>query len=94
MLIIKKPVEFNWDKGNTNKNKKHEVEDREAEEIFFDRNHKIIKDRLHSGNEYRYILLGKTKKGRLLYTVFTIRIKKVRIISSRDINKKEVKLYG
>jgi len=43
--------------------------------------------------EERYILLGETKKRRPLYTVFTIRDKKIRIISSRDVNKKEVGLY-
>lgn len=94
MLAIKEPIEFIWDRGNIDKNwTKHKVTNRECEEAFFDRNKKIYKDKLHSGKEERYILLGKTKKGRLLYTVFTIRKKKVRIISSRDINRKERKLY-
>ena len=93
MLRVKEILEFVWDKGNIGKNKKHDVEDKEAEEVFFDEDKKIYKDILHSAQEERYILLGKTKKRRLLYTVFTIRDKKIRIISARDINKKEVILY-
>lgn len=93
MIVIKKPIEFEWNKGNVGKNIKHEVEDKEAEEPFFDKGHKIVKDILHSGKEERFILLGKTKKERILYTVFTVRENKIRIISSRDVNKKEVKLY-
>ena len=43
--------------------------------------------------EERFLIIGKTKKGRLLYQIFTIRGDKIRVISSRDINKKEVGLY-
>lgn len=86
-------VEFDWDTGNISKNTKHNVEDSEAEEVFFDSNKIITKDILHSRGENRLILLGKTKKERLLYVVFTQRKKKIRIISVRDLNKKEVPLY-
>jgi len=77
----------------TTKNKKHNVEDKEAEEIFLDDGKVILKDKLHSEKEERFIILGKTKKDRLLYVVFTKRKQKIRIISVRDINKKEVYLY-
>lgn len=94
VATYKEPVEFIWDKGNKDKNRiKHQIADRECEEIFFDENKKIYKDELHSAKEERFILLGKTKKDRLIYTVFTIRNKKIRIISARDINRKERKLY-
>ena len=93
MKIFKEPLEFQWDKGNVGKNIKHKVRDKETEESFFDKKRKIYKDVLHSKKENRYILLGKTKKRRLLYTIFTMRGKKIRIISARDINKREVKLY-
>ena len=75
------------------KTKKHQVEDKEAEEIFFDKHRFIFKDKVHSGREERFRILGKTKKSRLLFVVFTIRNTKLRIISARDINKKEVYLY-
>jgi len=94
MVTIKEPTEFIWDGSNKDKNWiKHKVTNQECEEIFSDRDKRIYKDRLHSEKEKRFILLGRTKKERLLYTVFTIRNKKIRIISSRDVNKKEVKLY-
>lgn len=86
-------IEFEWDKGNIGKNKKHKVEDKEAEEVFFDQSKVIFKDILHSNKEVRFILLGQTKKKRLLYIVYTQRKNKIRIISARNINKKEVSLY-
>lgn len=85
---------FEWDNGNKIKNlTKHKVSQDECEETFFDPNRKIQKDLLHSAEEKRYVLLGHTKYKRLLYIVFTIRKEKVRIISARDINKRERKLY-
>lgn len=94
MLVIKEPVEFDWDEGNKDKNwEKHEVSDEECEEVFFDQNKKILKDVLHSDEEERYVLLGRTKADRLLFVVFTLRGGKLRIISARDINEKEVYLY-
>jgi uncharacterized DUF497 family protein len=94
MKTIKKPFVFQWDKGNKNKNwLKHKVTNKECEEAFFDKNKKIIKDEIHSGREKRFIILGKTKEKTLLFIVFTLRGKKLRIISARKINKKEVRLY-
>jgi len=40
-----------------------------------------------------FIPLGKTNKGRLLFLVFTIRDNKIRIISAKDMNKKERRIY-
>lgn len=94
MKIHRKQLEFLWDKGNIDKNWiKHKVKNSECEEAFFDRNKKELKDILHSEREERQILLGKTKKNRLLFICFTRRIDKIRIISARDVNKKERKLY-
>lgn len=93
MKVNKSALEFEWNKGNIGKNKKHKVEDKEAEEVFFDESKKTFKDHIHSKNEERLRIIGKTKKGRLLFVVFTIRKNKVRIISARDVNKKEVFLY-
>ena len=93
MLIDRSGIEFEWDKGNIGKNKKHNVEDREAEEVFFDKKRFLFKDKIHSGIEERLRIIGKTKGKRLLFIVFTKRKSKIRIISARDINKKEVYLY-
>ncbi len=90
-----KPVRFNWDTGNSDKNKSgHGVEDWECEEAFFDQHKVEIKDKLHSQQEERHILFGKTKQGRLLYIAFTKRNDCIRIISARDVTKKkEIKIY-
>ena len=95
MIIIKNPINFEWDEGNQEKNYiKHQVAKTECEEIFFDNNKIMLKDKFHSDNEDRYIILGKTRKKRILFIVFTIRNNKIRIISARDINnKKEKQLY-
>ncbi|TSC88056.1 MAG: hypothetical protein G01um10147_287 [Microgenomates group bacterium Gr01-1014_7] len=93
MNVVKEVLEFEWDKGNTGKNLKHNVEDKEAEETFLDEHRFIFKDKLHSQGEERFRIIGRTREGRLLFIVFTIRGEKVRIISARDINKKEVYLY-
>ena len=85
---------FDWDKGNRDKNFiKHQVTDEECEEVFFDSRKRIASDELHFGQEPRYLLIGQTKKLRSLFIVFTIRERKVRIISARDLSKKERKLY-
>ncbi len=78
MITDNTVVEFEWDKGNVGKNKKHRVEDKEAEEVFFDNKKFIFKDVIHSKKEERFRIIGTTKQGRLLFIVFTIRNKKVR----------------
>lgn len=93
MITIRKPIKFEWDEGNQEKNnKKHNVSAREAEEVFSDINKRIAKDFLHSKEEDRFLIIGRTTVGRKLFIVFTIRQQRVRIISARDLNKKEYKL--
>lgn len=94
MKILPEPVAFEWDKGNIDKNLvKDGVTNEEAEQIFSDERKVILKDVLHSDQEERFIILGKTENNRLLYVVFSKRKNKVRIISARDINNKEAYLY-
>jgi uncharacterized protein len=89
MAVISDPLQFDWDAGNSGKNKRSW----ECEEVFFDPK-VIMKDKLHSGLEGRFVLLGKTRQNRLLYLVFTVRKEKARVISARDITKrKEIELY-
>ncbi len=90
MFSFKNIVGFEWDKGNKTKNfEKHKVNETECEEVFFDSEKKILKDTFHSKDEERFILIGKTKNNRYLFLVFTIRKNKIRVISARDLNKKE-----
>ena len=90
MVSLPQPLSFDWDKGNFDKNrKKHDVNNEECEEVFFDPEKKLLQDVLHSEKEVRHVLLGRTRSGRVLFIVFTIRAKKVRVISARDLNKRE-----
>ena len=92
--MFRKLTGFEWDKGNFNKNWiRHKITNKECEEAFFDSNRKISRDVLHSKKEVRFMLLGKTKRGKLLFICFTKRRSKARIISARRLNKKQEKLY-
>lgn len=85
--------EFEWDTGNIDHIARHKVSLQEAEEVFFDKDNVGSPDIKHSHKEKRFIIIGKTKHKRILYQVYTIRGRKIRVLSSRDINKKEVYLY-
>jgi uncharacterized protein len=92
--ILSLAEDFEWDEGNIRKNwERHRVSHIECEEIIFNRPIIVKKDEPHSTSEDRYFVLGKTDAGRLLFTVFTLRANKIRIISARDMNRKERKIY-
>lgn len=94
MRILPGPVLFVWDKGNIDKNyKKHKVANKEAEEVFENKPVFIFEDEKHSISEKRYMIWGKTDKERTLTIFFTIRNDQVRIISARDMHKKERRNY-
>ena len=95
MKALPSSLEFEWDAGNFNKSVlKHSVSQREAEEIFLNRPLIVLEDYKHSAFERRFLALGKTDGGRLLFCSFTLRLEKVRVISIRDMNRKEALLYG
>ena len=87
--------EFEWDAGNDEKNlRKHGVIWVEAEELFFNEPLLLFKDISHSDHESRQYCLGHTDRGRRLFIAFTIRNNKIRVISARDMSKKERDNYG
>lgn len=88
-------IGFDWDEGNSDKNWiRHKVTQGECEQIFFNEPIIVISDEKHSQSENRWYLLGTTDSGRLLFAVFTKRENKIRIISARDMNKKERNYYN
>ena len=94
MEVIKDLIGFEWDAHNKDKNFiKHRVTDEECEEVFFDERKKMLNDVPHLVSEKRYIVIGQTKALRTLFVVFTLRHKKIRVISVRNLNKKEQTLY-
>ena len=98
MLIVRipQPIAFEWDDGNEDKNwLSHRVQAAEAEECFFDKQKRLVHDLFHTTEfEARYILLGRTRRSRLLTIVFTLRGDRVRVISARDCTPKERRLYA
>jgi uncharacterized DUF497 family protein len=93
-LKQKQAIQFSWNVGNRNKNwTKHQVTDSECEEVFFDAHKKEYLDQTHSREEPRKLLVGQTKRGRVLFIVYTIRNNAIRVISARDLNRREGKLY-
>jgi len=85
---------FQWDQGNSNKNLlKHHVEDWECEQVFFNEPLLILDDPRHSLVEKRWAAFGRTDVGRLLVVIFTRRDKLLRIISAREMNRKEILFY-
>jgi len=94
MIVLPEPATFIWDRGNERKNlEKHGVTAQEVEEAFFDPRKKLLEDKFHSGKEDRYLLIGQTRRKRLLFVVFTIRNRQIRAISARDLNRQERPLY-
>ena len=88
---------FDWDEGNARKSaEKHSVSQGEAEQIFFNEPLLLLPDRKHSDNEQRFHALGKTQDGRLLHVTFTLRDggTLIRVISARDMHRKERMFYG
>ena len=93
-IILPDILTFEWDEGNSSKSwVKHKVSTDEQEQAFFDLNKRAFKDSEHSHIEERFILFGKTEKGRMLIIAFTIRNEKIRCISARPMNRKEVPIY-
>jgi uncharacterized DUF497 family protein len=86
---------FDWDEGNARKNEKHGVTQADTEQIFLNDPLFITPDESHSETERRYRAFGKTASGRLLTIIFTLRQNEtlIRIISARDMNAKEKRLY-
>ncbi|MBW1708129.1 MAG: BrnT family toxin [Deltaproteobacteria bacterium] len=85
---------FQWDNGNSDKNLiRHNVENWECEQVFFNRPLLVLDDPKHSVSEKRWAAFGKTDADRFLVIIFTERNNLIRIISVRDMSKRERKFY-
>ncbi len=86
---------FEWDTGNTAKNVLgHAVSRAEAEELFFLAPIVLLEDEKHSAVERRYLIFGPTGAGRLLTAAFTLRERRIRIVSVRDMSRQERRRYA
>lgn len=85
---------FDWDDGNRDKNwVSHKVTSAECETVFFNQPLVVLEDSRHSQAESRFYAFGKTDPGRALLIVFCLRNKRIRVISARDMNKRERRFY-
>ncbi|OVE79407.1 hypothetical protein BVY01_02600 [bacterium I07] len=92
--VLRDCIGFEWDEYNIKKNwEKHNVSPIESEQVFFNFPLLVEADIKHSKLESRYYVLGRTDSNRRLFIVFTIREDKIRVISSRDMNKREREEY-
>jgi hypothetical protein len=85
---------FEWDEGDADKScVTHGVTRAEAEQVFFNVPLVLAPDREHSQTEDRYYGLGVTDASRALFVVFTARNELVRVISARDMSRRERRAY-
>jgi hypothetical protein len=92
--ILAKCTGFEWDSHNAEKIwLKHHVSLSECEQIFFNLPLVVADDIKHSEQETRFYALGQTDAERFLFMVFTVRKNKIRVISARDMNRKERRIH-
>ena len=85
---------FDWDRGNAVKVWiRHQVSPGECEEAFFNAPFLVAWDEKHSQKEPGFYGLGQTDADRGLFLVFTIRGEPVRVISARDMSRRERREY-
>ena len=96
MIGLAKITGFDWDDGNIRKSEKHGVSMAEAEQVFFNAPLLVLADSKRSKLEPRFHALGKTNEARPLHITFTLRHRgeKIRVISARDMHRKERAVYG
>jgi uncharacterized protein len=88
-------IEFEWDHAKAEANlRKHGVAFEEAATAFVDTLSRTIPDPLHSqAAESRFVLIGRSRAGRLLVVVHVERGDTLRIISARTATRHERKAY-
>lgn len=93
-MDLSKYIGFDWDEHNAGKNwEKHRVSPQECEQVFFNEPLVIADDEAHSKHEKRHFAFGRTDEGRLLTVIFTTRGYFIRVISARNMDRKERKGY-
>jgi len=93
-LEFSRAIGFDWDDWNAPKIwEKHLVSQAECEQVFFNEPIVAGEDIQHSDQEQRFFVLGVTDQDRELFLVFTLREDRIRVITARDMSKKERRVY-
>jgi uncharacterized DUF497 family protein len=86
--------EFEWDSAKAAANEaKHGASFVEAASVFGDPRSLHMPDPKHSGTEQRFVLLGRSARGRLLVVCYTERPPRTRLISARAASRRERRQY-
>ncbi len=87
-------MKFEWDENKAARNLlKHRVSFEEAKTLFDDPLYVDFYDPDHSDNEERYLIIGKSSRGRLLIMSYTERGDSIRLISAREVTRSEREAY-
>jgi len=87
-------MKFEWDNQKALSNiKKHGISFEEASTEFGDFLSIVIEDPMHSKNENRFILIGRSIEANTLVVVHIEKSDVIRIISARKATKNEQKAY-
>lgn len=87
-------MKFEWDYKKASGNKrKHGISFHEAATVFGDPLAVTFADPDHSEGEYRFLTFGVSRSGHLLVVSHTEREKRIRIISAREVDHYERKIY-
>jgi len=87
-------VQFEWDPAKAMMNlQKHGIAFKEAATVFRDPLSITIEDPDHSEEEERSIIFGSSTPGRLLMVAHTDRGERIRIISARELTRRERRAY-
>lgn len=85
---------FEWDDRKAAGNlRKHQVDFEEAKTVFEDPDAVTIKDEFYSGDELRWITLGRSLLEKVLLVVYTERRERIRVISARKATAAERAAY-
>lgn len=87
-------MQFEWDENKAASNlSKHGVAFEEAKTVFDDPLYVDFFDPDHSDEEERYLIVGKSNRGRLLIVSYTQRGNSIRLISARVVTRAEQEAY-
>ena len=87
-------MDFEWDKNKAKSNfTKHKVSFEEAKTVFDDSMNIAFVDPDHSDAENRYLVIGRSNRGRILFVSYSERGNTMRIISARVVDRSERRDY-
>jgi uncharacterized protein len=87
-------MRFEWNDNKAIRNlSKHGVSFDEAKTVFNDPLYVDFYDPDHSDDEERYLIAGKSNRGRLLIVSYTERQDSIRVISAREVTRSEREAY-